>query len=318
MKVSVVIPAYNAEKTVGLAVSAALAQDCPDCEVVVVDDGSTDGTAEVVRRCPGRYVRQQNAGPAAARNMGWRSSNADIMIFTDSDCVPREGWVKALVARFGEDGVGAVTGSYDIANPEGLLPRLVHEEIKDRHKGYGDTVKFFGSYNVAIRRKVLEETGGFDESYRRASGEDNDLSYRILKLGYKIAYEPRALVAHVHPARLWKYLDDQYKHGCWRMKLYREHPDMAGGDDYTSIKDVVEPPLALLGLLLLLFPRLFPAAPIMAAAALFMIQAPAAVRVALRLGKPDYLLLAPVTFLRAYARGLGMLVGFIRFILLRG
>jgi len=319
MKVSIVIPAYNAEKTIGQAVGAALSQGCPDCEVIVVDDGSTDGTQDAVKRYPfAKYVRQDNAGPASARNAGWRASVGEVIMFTDSDCVPQPGWARALAAGFTEDTVGAVTGSYDIANPDDLLPMLIHEEIKDRHAGYKDTVKFFGSYNVALRRSVLEETGGFDETYRRASGEDNDLSYRVTKRGYKIAFAAGSLVSHYHTSRLWKYLKEQYTHGYWRMKLYKAHPDMAGGDDYTRIKDVVEPPLALtsLGSVLLL-----PFTPLLLAAAvllLALIQVPAAVRIAARRRDASGLLLAPVTFFRGYARGMGMLAGAVRFFIIEG
>src|SRR5512143_423957 len=161
LKVTIVIPAYNAEKTLGLAVSGALAQGCPVCEVVVVDDGSKDCTADVVRKYPAaKYVHQENAGPAAARNAGWKCTDSDIVIFTDSDCVPEAGWAKKLIDAFTDKSVGAATGSYDIANADYLLPRLIHEEIKQRHVGYGKNVQCFGSYNVAIRRSVLEETGG--------------------------------------------------------------------------------------------------------------------------------------------------------------
>ena len=314
LKVTIVIPAYNAEKTIGLAVSGALAQGCPVCEVVVVDDGSKDGTPDVVKKYPSvKYVRQENAGPAAARNTGWKSTDSDIVIFTDSDCVPEVGWAKKLIDAFTDKSVGAATGSYDIANADYLLPRLIHEEIKQRHKDYGSYVQFFGSYNVAIRRSVLEEAGGFDESYRRASGEDNDLSYKVLKRGYKIAFVPDAEVAHHHTTRLRKYMREQYTHGYWRMKLYKDHPDMAKGDDYTRLKDVVEPPLAVLGMASVVTLPFAPAVFFLLNALLFVIQVPFALGIALRLKDIGYLLLAPVTFLRGYARGLGLLRGFLRF-----
>jgi glycosyltransferase involved in cell wall biosynthesis len=313
IKVCIVIPAFNAEDTVGLALSAALSQE-HKCEVVVVDDGSTDSTSTIVKKYPSaRYVRQENAGPANARNTGWKITDADVVLFTDSDCVPDKRWAKSLINGFFEDCIGAVTGSYDIANPEFLLPRLIHEEIQDRHHGYEQSVRFFGSYNVALRRQVLEETGGFDESYRRASGEDNDLSYRVLKAGYKIAFAPTALVAHHHTRSLKKYLREQYTHGYWRMKLYQAHPDMRGGDDYTRTKDIIEPPLSMATLISLLalpfFPWPFPALAVL----LFALQVPAAVRITIRKQTASYLTLAPVTFLRGFARGIGMSFGFVRF-----
>ena len=122
-------------------------------------------------------------------------------------------------------------------------------------------------------------------------------------------------MAHHHTSALRKYLKEQYTHGYWRMKLYKAHPDMAGGDDYTRTKDIVEPPAALLNIASLLLLPLMPGIFAGLLLFLFLIQMPAAVRVASRNRSPDYLLLAPVTFLRSYARGLGMLLGFTRFYL---
>jgi GT2 family glycosyltransferase len=173
----------------------------------------------------------------------------------------------------------------------------------------------FGSYNVAIRRDVLERTRGFDESYRRASAEDNDLSYRITSAGFRIAFAQRAIVAHYHPESLLRYLREQYRHGFWRMKLYRSHPGMAGGDDYTVIKDVVEPPLAVATLAsLVMLPFVWWLTPALAVV-LLAVQFPAAVRIARRTGDWSHLALAPVTFLRGFARGLGMCAGIARFYL---
>ena len=87
--------------------------------------------------------------------------------------------------------------------------------------------------------------GGFNQTYRQASGEDNDLSYKVLQAGHRIYFQRRALVAHDHPVRLGRYLKEQFRHGFWRVKMYRDHPGMAGGDGYTFWKDIAEIPLAL-------------------------------------------------------------------------
>ncbi len=319
-ELTVVIPAYNAENTIGRTISAMLVGGMAADSIIVVDDGSSDRTAEVVKQYPAvKYIYQKNAGPAAARNTGWKASSSDVVIFTDSDCVPCPGWADALLAGFDSpDGgeIGAVTGSYDIANGDRILPRLIHEEIKERHESYGRLIRFFGSYNVAIKREVLEKTGGFDESYRRASGEDNDLSYRIQKQGYKIAFAPGALVGHYHTVSLKKYLREQYTHGYWRIKLYKAHPGMRGGDDYTKKKDIIEPPLSLSNLLSIAALPFYAPPFVLSAAALFAIQLPWAVKIALRKKRVSYLAYAPVGFLRSYARGIGMLKGFIHFFIM--
>jgi glycosyltransferase involved in cell wall biosynthesis len=246
MKVSVVIPAYNAQGTIAQAVANSLAQAQPnlEVEVIVVDDGSIDDTAMIAECTGATVIRQENAGPAAARNRGWQSATGQVICFTDSDCVPAAGWLENLLEGFGGRQVGAVAGSYEIANRSSWLAHWVHREIIERHKRMPPFVRAFGSYNVAIPRYVLQATRGFDPEYRQASGEDNDLSYRMTRMGWRIAFSPQAKVAHYHPERVCKYLMEQYRHGFWRAKLYKDHPNMVRGDDYTRLRDRLEPVLA--------------------------------------------------------------------------
>ncbi|MFA5059949.1 MAG: glycosyltransferase [Candidatus Omnitrophota bacterium] len=247
--ISIVIPAFNAQKTIAQAIDAARNQDYQrSIEIIVVDDGSTDATAQIATSFAGvKYIHQKNLGPAVARNRGFKESRGDIIFFTDSDCVAQNDWVSRCVAHFSDDKIGVVCGTYGIVNTRNLLAQCVHAEIVFRHRVLlPDFPKAFGSYNFCVRRSVFEGVGGFNKHYRFASGEDNDLSYRILQMGYKIYFERKAVVAHHHPERVMKYLSEQYRHGFWRAKMYFDHPQMSIGDDYTFWKDIVEPPLALL------------------------------------------------------------------------
>jgi glycosyltransferase involved in cell wall biosynthesis len=318
MKVSVVIPAYNAQDTIAQAVSHSLAQvkGPMEVEVVVVDDGSTDDTAEVAESAGARVIRQANSGPASARNRGWKSATGQVICFTDSDCVPTAGWLEDLLDGFINRQVGAVAGSYEIANTSSWLAHWVHQEIMERHKRMPPFVRAFGSYNVAIPRYVLQATGGFDPGYRQASGEDNDLSYRIIKKGWRIAFRPQAKVAHFHPESLWQYLMEQYRHGFWRAKLYKAHPDMTGGDDYTRVRDRIEPILvlgilgfallAVLGITRFMWPLFF------LLVLYFSIHLSWPVSWWLGEGKADALPYGGVTFLRGFTRTFGLAVGFLR------
>src|SRR6185503_6491735 len=247
-RVSVITPVFNGEKTIGRALEALLAQDYSNKEIIVVDDGSTDRTGEIVRKISGVvYVLQRNAGPASARNAGVRQARGEIICFTDADCIAHSDWITRLVRGFVETEVAAVAGSYGIANKNSLLAGCIHEEIMYRHRKFMQKyVRAFGSYNCAIKKNVFDAAGGFDERYRGASGEDNDLSYKILKDGHKIFFEKCALVDHHHPAQLKDYLRSQFQHGFWRAKMYRDHPEMSGGDDYTFWKDMVEVAIILL------------------------------------------------------------------------
>ena len=313
MDASIVIPAYNAEKTIGRTIEACLDQDFNGTlEVIVVDDGSTDTTGKIAQRYPVRYVYQENSGPASARNRGWKTSKGGFVCFTDSDCIPQRGWVEKLLRNYHGNGkVGAVGGSYWIANPASLLATCIQEEITIRHLAMPREVRCLGSYNLSVKKSVLEETGGFDEGYRKASGEDNDLSYKILKYGYKVLFDREALVAHYHRERLGKYLSDQYTHGFWRARLYKEHPDMARGDDYTRWKDILEVPMSLLTMSITPFIWTPGAGKLLASLLLlnYLLQLGPASRISYRTGRPACMLFSVVTFLRGFARTLGFTKG---------
>jgi len=314
--VSIVIPAYNASSTLPCTIETCLEQEYPrdKLEVVVVDDGSMDGTRWIVRQYPAKYIYQQNSGPATARNAGWTSAQGEIICFTDSDCVPARDWVSKLVEEYTSDEIAGVGGTYDIADDSNLLAACVHEEIVQRHLRTPRYVNYLGSFNVSYRRAVLEEVGGFNESYRMASGEDNDLAYRVIKRGYRLVFTRDAKVAHYHPHNLWRYLRQQFWHGYWRMKLYRNHPDMARGDAYGGAADLVQPPLALATLCLLPFSFLTPIIYLVSALLIvgLGLQLPTPSAIIKRTGQIRYLALVLVTFLRGYARGLGMALGILK------
>jgi len=263
--ISIVIPAYNAEKTVTFAIEGVLSQEkVMPMEVIVVDDGSTDKTAIRVKSFPDvRYLYQENSGPASARNRGAKEAKGDIIFFTDSDCIPHSDWIEKSIVHFNRAEIGVVSGTYDLIEGGKLLAKCIHREIVYRHQQRMPVYpKSFGSFNFSVRRKIFQAVGGFNEQYRSASGEDNDLSYKILKAGYRIYFERNSRVKHHHTAHLRKYLREQFKHGFWRVKMYLEHPGMMKGDDYTFWKDIVEPPLALgiiaAGILVLVYQTVMP------------------------------------------------------------
>jgi len=335
-RVSIVVPAYNAEATLERCLHACLHQTYPNTEVILVDDGSIDATPRIAAAFPIHYVQQQNRGPAAARNRGAAEGEGDFVAFTDADCVPAPDWIEQLLAGF-EEGIVAVGGTYGIANSENTLARMIHKEILDRHAIFqGQSprtshlalheVDFLGSFNVMYRREAFQSVGGFDESFPHASAEDNDLSYRLIDAGGILRFNPRAIVNHYHPARLIPYLRAQTRHGYWRVKLYVKHPNRTTkGDRYAGLAELLAPAMALLAVAVALCAeagRLFgrrsplpPAIeiPIMLAYVLFCVWR--AVRLTFRTRQPRMLLFLPVIILRDLARGLGMLGGLVRFIL---
>jgi hypothetical protein len=154
----------------------------------------------------------------------------------------------------------------------------------------------------------------------------------LLQAGYVLLFERKALVKHHFPERLTQYLKEQYRHGYWRMKLYRDHPALMRGDDYTRWKDIVEPPLCVLtllgaGLFFIewglrairhvdgsLIPFLGPVT-LLPLSACFLLQFILPCQIFVSQKQLKFLYLVPVTFLRGFARGLGMTLGFLRFAL---
>lgn len=314
--ISIIIPTYNSSSTLGQTIEACLGQDYPKDkrEIIVVDDGSKDNTRMVAERSPVRYIYQQRKGPAAARNNGWRKSKGEALCFIDADCIPYKDWVTRLVQHYDKNGVGAVAGSYAIEGSKYLLDKFVHYEIKYRHSVMPEFTNSFGTYNVLVKRSVLDEVSGFDPLYWRASGEDSDLSYRIIKRGYKIYFEKTALVGHSNILRFWKYIIIQFRHGYWRMKLYKKNSSMIARDQYGYWKDFAEVFLVIalmLNLVLNFRNRIFAAS--ILAIFLFAIQIPLTLKVSLEQKDIRYFMFSFVTFIRAFVRVLGGILGFVSF-----
>ncbi len=329
-KISIIIPAYNCEKTIGRTLEAAMIaasafRNAPPsqaqsryAEIIVVDDGSTDSTkTEVLKFSTVKYYCQSNAGPASARNRGAQEARGDILFFTDSDCLPHRDWLEIMTSCFNKSGVAVVAGSYGIANSQNRLSRCIQQEIIFRHTILmPEFPNYFGSFNFAIKKSVFDQVGGFNVTYRFASGEDNDLSYRISARGYKIYFAKDALVDHYHPVSVSQYLREQFQHGFWRVRMYRDYPQMAEGDGYTFWKDSVEVALVVIfyvsvALILLKFSKLVLWVFIGNSVVLIAINIFFGIRISV--DWRDGLFFSDVMILRAFARTNGFLSGACRF-----
>ena len=231
VRFSVVVPAYNAEKTIAGCVRSLLDQELRDYELIVVDDGSRDGTARLLRQLGVKTIQQRNAGPAAARNRGWHEAEGEFIVFTDSDCRAPRNLLRTIERHLAASDAVALGGTYKTAN-RGLVPRWVALEIDYRHSRIGKHTYAVGTYCFAVRRDILEELKGFDERFRSASGEDTDFCYRLGEAGHRILFRRDVFVYHEHNETLIGYLRDQFKRGKWRVYLYSKFPRRMAGDSY--------------------------------------------------------------------------------------
>jgi glycosyltransferase involved in cell wall biosynthesis len=191
--VSVIMPVYNGEQFLAPALDSVFAQDYEPFEVVVCDDGSTDGTAQVLERYPAvTVVRQQNAGAAAARNAAVTASHGTFAAFFDADDLWPPNRLSLQAAYLVENpGIACVLGRQEWMNPP---PWLTRDAV------YGD-LDGIPLLSAMIRRSVFDELGGFDPSFRVA--EDTDLLIRMRQRGVELAILPEVvLYRRFHGANL--------------------------------------------------------------------------------------------------------------------
>ncbi len=237
MKVSVIVPAYNSQKFISKCIEALLAQkyQCDDYEIIIIDDGSTDRTAEIVRAYPVKYLFQKNQGPAAARNIGAKEAKGEIILFTDSDCVPSDNWIEEMIRPFEEPEVMAVKGAYR-NRQKSIMARFAQLEFEERFEMLkrAKSIDMIDTYSAGYRRSIFLQMGGFDTNFPVANNEDTELSYRMSKLNYKMVFNPEAIVYHLnHPNSLARYMKLKFWRGYWRMVVYKKFPDKMLKDTYT-------------------------------------------------------------------------------------
>lgn len=212
-RVSVVVPAYDEARTIRASVEALLESRWPDLEVIVVDDGSRDGTADLVQDLADagriRLIRQANAGKARALDAGIAAATGEVVVYTDADSLFLRDTLSQLARWFADPSIDAVCGNDAPLRAGTALQRLL---VLTTHIGTGYVRRALSvirclpviSGNLgAIRRRVLEEVGGFEPIW----GEDLELTWRLQLAGKRIVFDPEPLVLADCPATfdaLWR------------------------------------------------------------------------------------------------------------------
>jgi glycosyltransferase involved in cell wall biosynthesis len=223
MRFSIIVPTYNRQRILRRCLKAVTSQEYPDYEVIVVDDASGDGTREMVEReYPDvRYFQQKtNQGPAAARNRGIQEAHGEIIAFTDDDCLPPANWLSVLSAGFKVYPQAGAVGGLQEPPPEiwsqNLLARYERYRTRQVYQ-LGSEVKIgwpvpVGTNNLAIKKEILMQLGGFDDDFPVASGEDADLLHRLAAMDYPTVCLPLS-VAH-HQTYTWpSFIQQQFRRG---------------------------------------------------------------------------------------------------------
>lgn len=315
--ISVIVPARNMVATVGDCVGALRRQTLHPAayEIIVVDDGSSDGTAQAAERAGAHRVLRKPPGgyAAAARNLGIEAARGEIACFTDADCCPAPDWLAQITAPLADPEIAGVKGVYTTTQ-RSLVARFVQLEYEEKyeHLRRQPRISFIDFYAAAFRRQVLVSNGGFDETF--PNSEDRELSFRLATRGYQMVFQPHAVVHHLHAATLGDYFFKKIRNGYWTAQVVRRFPSHSVDDSYTPQSMKVQILLAGLAYFFLALMVLNPFSGLLTAGALlaFLLTALPLWRSAWRKDRPLALVLPLLLVARATALGVGYGWGLLR------
>jgi len=250
---SVIVPNYNGSETIGKCLDALYSSDYGDFEVIVVDDCSDDGSADIISLRPCRLVMlDARSGAARARNRGAAESSGDILFFIDADCIVRPDTVSAAVAACrGHE--GTVFG--------GTYTRTAHDDtffstFQSIFINYFETKRsepdYIASHAMVINRKMFLESGGFPHDFLPII-EDVEFSHRIRRSGAKLAMAPDLLVSHIFNFTLLKSLKNAFRKSRYWTAYSMQNRDLLSDSGTASAElkiNVVSYSLTLLMMLL--------------------------------------------------------------------
>ncbi len=223
---SIVVPTYRRPAILAGCLDAIARLDYPRdrFEAVIVDDGG--GEVELPRVPSGVelvLLTQPHTGPAAARNTGAARAHGEFIAFTDDDCRPEPGWLRAVAAKIAEapdHAIGGCTLNALPDNPYSTATHLLVDYFSQWHASHGDRV-FFASNNLAVHAELFRSRGGFDTSFPRAAGEDREFCHRWSRAGGRFTYAPNAVVRHEHHLGLRSFWRQHFIYGRGALRFHR-------------------------------------------------------------------------------------------------
>ncbi len=227
-KVSVVVASYNGGSTLPACLDSLSHVNYPDCEVILVDDGSTDDTARIAAHYPRIrcITHSENRGLSAARNTGIRAAQGEIVAFTDSDCRVDEDWLLYLVGDLMKSSASAIGGhNFPPPDSDWVATCVAVAPGGPAHVMLDDvTAEHIPGCNMAFWKGDIEAIDGFDPVFR-AAGDDVDVCWRLLQSGCQIGFSHAGFVWHYRRSTVQAYLNQQAGYGRAEAQLRHKHPE---------------------------------------------------------------------------------------------
>lgn len=220
--VTVIVPTYNRRLSLMNCIQSLVTQNFDIFEIIVVDDGSTDGTTEFLLHLGEPRVRflklHSNCGASAARNAGIAAASMPFLAFTDDDCVASQNWLTQLVSSFSDPSCGLVIGQTWYRN-QNHRPRFPEKNVHNRNAAWPMTC------NMAYRRCVFEQLGGFSNEYNEYHNEDTEMAIRAVAAGWMCLRALEAQISHQPTSWTIKSLLASAKNPCAAILLKRDYPN---------------------------------------------------------------------------------------------
>ena len=250
--ISIVIPTYNRPERLSECLRSCSRLDYPAdrFEVIIVDDGGVEPLDELIKQFHGllmiNLLRQENAGPAVARNTGASVAAGEFLVFTDDDCVPAPDWLKVLAATFAASpdcAVGGHTANALTSNVYSTATQLLVSYLIAYYAEKPGRLRFFPSSNLGFPTARFRAAGGFNASFPRSAGEDREMCDRWQQKGLRMIHAPEAVVNHSHHLTTRTFVRQHFLYGTGAYHYHRHRSSQRG----RSMK--VEPPSFYLNML---------------------------------------------------------------------
>ena len=224
IRISIIIPVYNAEKTLKKCLKGISECINNTSELILVDNNSTDKSFSICEDFKAsspnirtKLKKEFKKGPSSARNNGALSAEGEWLLFTDSDCVPTEDWLVDFLTHFNDSDIGAVAGCIKPFPPSNMVQKiqslftLSENQYENIYKSSNIIEGLFPAANLAVKKDVFNLVGGFNETL--LYGEDRDLCYKIYQAGYGIKAVRNAVVEHIHRTKLIEFIKQSFCFG---------------------------------------------------------------------------------------------------------